>query len=128
MRSTIKTSGIQKIRSEKVEAYSETEMKYRFKFGRGKKVVVSENDTFETLGFKVLKEYHISPEHLFSFEFENGDMTDSASPLGSISDGMGNVSIETKIKDRKMEIGEILTLVYDYSSDWRKKVKLDGME
>ena len=123
-----KTSDNQRIQSEKAEVDLEAEMKYRFKFGRGKKVVISGNDTFETLGFKVLKGYHISPEHLFSFEFENGDMTDSASPLGPINDGMGNVSIETRIKDRKMEIGEALTLVYDYSSDWRKKVKLDGME
>ena len=73
----------------------------------------------------VLKEYHISPEHLFSFEFDNGDMTDSASPLGPISDGMGNVSIETKISERKMQVGETITLVYDYSSNWRKKIKLE---
>ena len=100
-------------------------MKYLFKFGRGKKVIVNGTDSFELLGLKALKEYRISPEHLFSFEFENGDMTDSASPLGPISDGMGNVSIETKIKDREMKIGESLTLVYDYSSNWSKKITLE---
>ena len=41
---------------------------------------------------------------------------------------MGNVSIETRIKDRKLEIGEEMMLVYDYSGDWRKKIKLDGIE
>lgn len=60
--------------------------------------------------------------------FSNGDVTDLASPLGPINDGMSNVSIETKIKDRKVEIGEKMVLVYDYSGDWRKKVKLDGIE
>ena len=103
-------------------------MRYCFKFGRGKKVIISGNETFEFLGFKVLKEYHISPEHLFCFEFDNGDVTDSASPLGPINDGMGNVSIETKINDRNIEIGEAITLVYDYSSDWRKKITLAGIE
>ena len=103
-------------------------MKYRFKSGRGKKVVISGNETFEKLGYEMLKAYHIQPEHLYCFEFSNGDVTDSASPLGPINDGMSNVSIETKIKDRKMEIGEEMVLVYDYSGDWRKKVKLDGIE
>ena len=103
-------------------------MKYRFKSGRGKKVVISGYETFEKLGYEMLRQYHIDPDHLFCFEFANGDVTDSASPLGPINDGMGNVSIETKIKDRKLEIGEELILVYDYSSDCRRKVKLDGIE
>ena len=48
-------------------------------------------------------------------------------PLGPINDGMGNVSIEMKIKDRKMEIGEEMMFVYG-AGDWKKKIKLDGME
>ena len=91
-------------------------------------MVISGNETFEKLGYEMLKAYGIEPYHLYCFEFANGDMTDSASPLGPINDGMGNVSIETKIKDRKLEIGEEMILVYDYSGDWRKKVKLDGIE
>jgi len=102
-------------------------MKYRFKSGRGKKVVISENETFERLGYEMLREYNITPNHLYWFEFANGDMTNSASPLGPMNDGMGKVSIETKIKDRKLEIGEEMSLVYD-SGDWKKKVKLDGIE
>ena len=103
-------------------------MKYHFKFGHGKKVIINGNETFETLGYKILKEYGISSEHLFCFEFSNGDATNSASPLGPINDRLGNVSIETKIKDRNVEIGEVMTLVYDYSGDWAKKIKLDAIE
>lgn len=36
----------------------------------------------------------------------NGDTTDSACPPGPMDDGLGNVSIEMKIKDRKMDVGE----------------------
>lgn len=81
-------------------------MKYSFKFGRGKKVIISGSESFETLGYGILREYHIRPEHIYCFNFANGDMTNCATPLGPINDGIGNVSIETKIKDRKMEIGE----------------------
>ena len=56
-------------------------MKYCFKSGRGKKVVISGNETFEKPGYEMLKAYHIQPEHLYCFEFSNGDVTDSASPL-----------------------------------------------
>ena len=103
-------------------------MKYRFKFGRGKKVTISGNESFETLGYEILHEYHIRPEHIYCFEFANGDATNCASPLGPMNDDMGNVSIETKIKDRKMEIGEEIMLVYGPSDDWKKKIKLDGIE
>lgn len=32
--------------------------------------------------------------------------------------------IDSKIKDRNLEIGEVMTLVYHYSRDWTRKVKL----
>ena len=48
-------------------------MKYCFKSGRGKKVIISGNETFEGLGYEMLKAYHIEPEHLYSFEFSNYD-------------------------------------------------------
>ncbi|MBR6268256.1 MAG: hypothetical protein IKR28_08010 [Selenomonadaceae bacterium] len=99
-------------------------MKYHFRAGREKNVTISENETFETLGFMILEAYKIYPDHLFLFEFENGDFTDSASPLGPMNDGIGNVPIETKIKDRNMEIGEEMKFVYDFSSNWSRKVKL----
>lgn len=76
----------------------------------------------------MLRQYHIDPEHLYCFEFANGDITNSAAPFGTIDDWMSNVSIKTKIKDRKLEIGEEMILVYDYSRDWRKKIKLDKIE
>ena len=76
----------------------------------------------------MLRQYHIVPEHLYCFEFANGDITNSAAPFGTIDDWMSNVSIKTKIKDRKLEIGEEMILVYDYSRDWRKKIKLDKIE
>lgn len=76
----------------------------------------------------MLRQYHIDPEHLYCFEFANGDVTNSAAPFGAIDDWMSNVSIKTKIKDRKLEIGEEMILVYDYSRDWRKKIKLDKIE
>lgn len=103
---------------------AEAKKKYHFRAGRGKNIFIDGNATFEELGFAILKEYHIMPDHLFSFEFSNGDSTDSASPLGPINDGMGNVSIEMKIKDRKMMPDETMTFIYDYSSDWTRKVKL----
>lgn len=99
-------------------------MKYHFRAGRGKNIIISGNETFEELGIKILEEYDIVPDHLFMFEFANGDATDSASPFGPINDGLGNVSIEMKIKDRNMDVGEIMTLIYDYSSNWTRKVKL----
>ena len=101
-------------------------MKYHFRAGRGKNIIIDGNDTFVELGFMILREYHIVPDHLFCFEFSNGDSTDSASPFGAFPDGMGmgNVSIETKIKDRKMDVGEEMTFVYDYSGDWTRKVRL----
>lgn len=99
-------------------------MKYHFRAGRGKDIIISGNETFEELGFKILREYHIDPDHLFMFEFANGDATDSASPFGPMNDGLGNVSIETKIKNRKMNVGETMTMVYDYSGNWTRKVKL----
>lgn len=99
-------------------------MRYHFRAGRGKNIIVDGAATFAELGFAILKEYQIIPDHLFMFQFSNGDTTDSACPLGPIDDGLGNVSIEMKIKDRKMDVGEIMTFVYDYSRDWSRKVKL----
>lgn len=61
---------------------------------------------------------------MFLLEFLNGDNTDSACPFGAMNDGLGNVSIETNIKNRRMDIGEIMTFVYDFSRDWLRKVKL----
>lgn len=103
-------------------------MKYHFKFGRGKKIIISGNESFESLGFQILEEYNINPDHLFCFEFANGDSTDSASPLGAMHDGNGNVSIETKIKNRKMEIGEQMTFVYDFGKNWTRNITLDKIE
>lgn len=99
-------------------------MKYHFKFGRGKKLIVGEETTFMELGFAILSEYDMIPDHLFMFQFSNGDNTDSACPLGPMNDRLGNVSIETKIRDRNMAIGEVLTFVYDYSRDWSRKIRL----
>lgn len=39
-------------------------MKYRFEFGRGQKVIISDNKTFDDLGYAILKKYGITPEHL----------------------------------------------------------------
>lgn len=99
-------------------------MKYHFRVGRGKNIIVDGDTTFEELGFAILREYQIIPDHLFLFEFSNGDNTDSACPFGPMNDGLGNVSVETKIKNRRMDIGEIMTFVYDFSRDWSRKVKL----
>jgi antitoxin component of RelBE/YafQ-DinJ toxin-antitoxin module len=38
---------------------------------------------------------------------------------GLVNNGIGNVSIETRIKDRKLEIGGEMILVYHYSYDWQ---------
>lgn len=99
-------------------------MQYHFRAGRGKNIIIDGDDTFEELGFRILAEYEIMPDHLFLFEFSNGDSTDSASPFGPMNDGLGNISIETKIKNRKMDVGETMTFVYDFSRDWSRKVKL----
>ncbi len=99
-------------------------MKYHFKAGRGKNIIVDGDATFEELGFAILKEYEIIPDHLFLFEFSNGDATDSACPFGPMNDGLGNISIEMKIRDRNMDVGETMTFVYDFSRDWSRKVKL----
>lgn len=98
-------------------------MKYHFRAGRGKNIIINGNETFETLGFLILEKYRIDPDHLFMFEFVNGETTNSATPFGPMDDD-GDVSIEMKIKDRNMEIGEVMTFIYDYSSDWTRKVKL----
>lgn len=99
-------------------------MKYHFRAGRGKNIFISGDATFEELGFAILEEYHIIPDHLFRFEFPNGDITDSACPFGPMNDGLGNISIEMKIKDMGMDIGETITFVYDFSRDWSRKVRL----
>lgn len=98
-------------------------MKYHFKVGRGKNITVDGDETFEDLGFKILIEYDIHPDHLFLFEFSNGEETNSASPFGPFDD-YRDVAIDSKIKDRNMEIGEVMVLVYDYARDWTRKVKL----
>ncbi len=99
-------------------------MKYHFKAGRVKNIIVDGDATFEELGFAILEEYQIIPNHLFLFEFSNGDTTDSACPFGPMNDGLGNISIEMKIRDRNMDVGETMTFVYDFSRDWSRKVKL----
>lgn len=98
-------------------------MKYHFKVGRGKTIILNDTDTFTDLGFSILKEYRIWPDHLFMFEFENGEATNSATPLGPFND-YREVSIEAKLKSRHLVIGEVMTLIYDYSSDWTRKVTL----
>ncbi len=99
-------------------------MKYHFKAGRVKNIIVDGDATFEELGFAILEEYQIIPNHLFLFQFSNGDTTDSACPFGPMNDGLGNIPIEMKIRDRNMDVGETMTFVYDFSRDWSRKVKL----
>ena len=99
------------------------EMKYHFKVGRGKNIIVNGDETFEDLGLKILAEYNIFPDHLFLFTFSNGEETNSASPFGPFDD-YRDVAIDSKIKRRKMEVGEVMTFVYDYARDWTRKVKL----
>lgn len=99
-------------------------MNYYFRVGNGKSIIVDEDTTFMELGFAILKEYRIIPDHLFMFEFANGDATDSACPLGPMNDGLGDISIELTIKERNMDVGEIMTFVYDYARDWSRKIKL----
>ena len=98
-------------------------MKYHFRAGRGKNIIISDTKTFEDLGFAILKEYHITPDHLFMFEFANGEETNSATLHGPMDD-YRDVRIDSKLKSRKMEVGETMTFIYDYSSDWSRKVKL----
>ena len=98
-------------------------MKYHFKVGRGKTIVVDESDTFEQLGFVILESYHIDSDHLFMFVFSNGEETNSATPFGPMDD-YRDVSIDAPIKSRKMKVGEIMTMEYDYGSNWKRKVKL----
>ena len=98
-------------------------MKYHFKVGRAKSVVVDENDTFETLGFAILDAYHIDSDHLFMFTFSNGDKTNSVSPFGAMNDHR-DVDTDSPIKSRHMEVGEVMTMEYDYGSPWTRKVKL----
>ncbi len=99
-------------------------MKYHFRVGRGKNIIIDGDATFRDLGLEILGEYGIMPDHLFLFEFSNGDATDSASPFGLMNDGLGNISVGMKIKNRKMDVGETMTFVYDFSRDWSRKVKL----
>lgn len=85
--------------------------------------MINGEETFETLGFKILQEYRITPDHLFLFEFSNGEEANSATPFGPFND-YRDVDIDTKIKSRNMEVGEVMTFVYNYFSDWTRKVKL----
>jgi len=39
-------------------------------------------------------------------------------------DDYRDVRIDSKIKSGKLEVGETMTFIYDYSSDWSRKVKL----
>ena len=102
-------------------------MKYYFKVGRMKPIKLSGNDSFEALGSAILDAYHIEQDHLFMFRFSNGDETNSASPFGPMDD-YREVSIEAKIKNRNLQVGEDLIFEYDYSSDWKRKVKLVKIE
>lgn len=99
------------------------EMKYHFKVGRGKNIIVDGDETFEDLGLKILAEYNICPDHLFLFEFSDGKATNSASPFGPFDDD-GDVAIDSKIKSRRLKNSEVMTFVYDYSRNWSRKVKL----
>ena len=98
-------------------------MKYHFKVGRAKNLVLDENDTFADLGFAVLDAYHIDSDHLFMFTFSNGDETNSVCPFGSMQD-YRDVDADSPIKSRQMEVGEVMTMEYDYGSTWTRKVKL----
>ena len=100
-------------------------MKYRFDIGEGKKVIISGDETFESLGYEILREYGIKPDQLDRFMFADGDITNSISQLEQ--KGIGIVSIKTKIKDRKLEIGEDMILAYK-SPGWAKKATLEGIE
>lgn len=99
-------------------------MKYHFRAGRGKNIIVDGDTTFEELGYEILGEYGIVSDHLFMFEFSNGDETNSASPFGPMDKYPENISIEMKIKDRHMDVGETMTFFYNYASSWSRKVKL----
>ena len=101
----------------------ESNMKYHFKVGRAKSVVLDENDTFEKLGFAILDAYHIDSDHLFMFTFSNGDETNSVSPFGPMDD-YRDVDMDSPIKSRQMEVGEVMTMLYDYGANWTRKVKL----
>ena len=98
-------------------------MKYHFRAGRGKNIIISDTQTFEDLGFAILREYNIFPDHLFMFVFANGEETSSCSPFGPIND-YNDVDIDMPIKNRNLEVGETMTFIYDYSTDWSRKVKL----
>ena len=102
-------------------------MKYYFKVGRKKPIILSENDSLETLGIAILDAYQIEQDHLFMFTFSNGDETNSFSPFGPMGD-YKDVSIEAKIKSRNLQVGEELIFEYDYMSDWTRKVKLIKIE
>ena len=98
-------------------------MKYHFKVGRAKDIIISDSKTFENLGFEILKEYKKYPDHLFMFVFANGEETNSCSPFGPMEDDR-DVRIDMPIKNRKIEVGEIMTFIYDYSCEWTRKVTL----
>ena len=98
-------------------------MKYHFKVGRMKTIVVDGKDSFEKLGFAILDSYNIRLSHLFLFVFANGDETNSATLFGPMND-YRDVSMEATIESRNLEIGEAMTMEYDYSGNWKRKVKL----
>ena len=98
-------------------------MKYYFKVGRAKSIAVNEDDTFENLGFAILEAYHIKPYHLFMFTFSNGEETNSATPIGPMDD-YRDVPIDSPINHRGMKIDEVMTMEYDYGTNWTRKVRL----
>ena len=98
-------------------------MKYHFKVGRLKTIIVDENDTFEKLGNLILKAYHIDIDHAFLFVFSNGEETNSGTLFGPMDD-YRDVAIDSQIKNRKMVVGEVITMEYNYFSNWKRKVKL----
>ena len=98
-------------------------MNYVFKVGRKNLIRLKATDTFEKLCFSILSLYKIDPDHIFYLQFENGDESDSGTPLGPI-DGTGNFSLKTKLKNREMHPGEIILFTYDPSTEWSRQEKL----
>ena len=102
-------------------------MVYTFKVGRSKTVKMKANQTFNDLCLAILKAYNMYPDHIFYLIFENGEYSESSTPLGSMS-GTGEVSLNTRLKDRKLQIGETITFAYNPSYEWTRKVKLIEIE
>ena len=98
-------------------------MKYHFKVGRDKQIVLDASQTFEDLCWAILKAYRIDPDHIFLIEFPNGEETDSGTPLGPMS-GTGNIPLQTPLSDQDLKTGDVMTFYYNPSYEWSRKIRL----